>query len=436
MANPIFTVTEHLIDAQYIREYPRATTTQDAPLKLSVKKYTPTNNQNPTEGDITLIGMQGTGFPKEIYEPLWEDLLARCETDGFRIRAIWIADAVNQGASGIQNESYMGNDPSWYDNSRDVLHMINHFRAEMPRPIMGVGHSIGAVQQIFLSLIHPRLFTSLILIEPYIHDVENGGGGGWVGKAAKRKDVWPSRSVVAKGSQKALGNWDSRAISRWVEYGYRELPTMLHPLPEAANSDRPVTLATTKTQEISMYIRPNFKSHKQLGQPDEDGHEGDGPSPPHDPLLVPDMIGRLFNKQRFYRPEPLLAWRLLPHVRPSALYVSGAKSELSLSGHQARAAKMTGTGFGGSGGQEYSRVKHIVIQKSGHTLPMERVVETAGAIGPWIGEEVRKWREDEQRIADGWNELSTREKGSFSDEWWEMLDFTAPALPKEKASKL
>lgn len=31
--------------------------------------------------------------------------------------------------------------------SRDVLHMINHFRNDMPRPIMGVGHSLGGVQQ-------------------------------------------------------------------------------------------------------------------------------------------------------------------------------------------------------------------------------------------------------------------------------------------------
>jgi hypothetical protein len=35
---------------------------------------------------------------------------------------------------------------SWIDHSRDVLHMINHFRDEMPRPLMGFGHSLGAVQ--------------------------------------------------------------------------------------------------------------------------------------------------------------------------------------------------------------------------------------------------------------------------------------------------
>lgn len=38
------------------------------------------------------------------------------------------------------------NKASWYDHSRDLIHMINHFRDLMPQPIMGVGHSLGATQ--------------------------------------------------------------------------------------------------------------------------------------------------------------------------------------------------------------------------------------------------------------------------------------------------
>jgi hypothetical protein len=47
---------------------------------------------------------------KELYEPLWEDLLARCNKDGIRIGSIWIADAANLGASGVVNEELLGND--------------------------------------------------------------------------------------------------------------------------------------------------------------------------------------------------------------------------------------------------------------------------------------------------------------------------------------
>jgi alpha-beta hydrolase superfamily lysophospholipase len=32
---------------------------------------------------------------------------------------------------------------SWFDHPRDLLHLVNVKRAEMPRPIIGVGHSMG-----------------------------------------------------------------------------------------------------------------------------------------------------------------------------------------------------------------------------------------------------------------------------------------------------
>lgn len=32
---------------------------------------------------------------------------------------------------------------SWMDHSRDLFLMINHFRDQMPRPIVGLGHSFG-----------------------------------------------------------------------------------------------------------------------------------------------------------------------------------------------------------------------------------------------------------------------------------------------------
>lgn len=107
-------------------------------------------------------------FTKELYEPLWEEILARCKRDKIGVRAIWFADAANKGASGIYNEKYLGNDreftyamscgrnqpltvytretAGWMDHSRDMLLMINHFRKEMPQPIMGVGHSLGTTQ--------------------------------------------------------------------------------------------------------------------------------------------------------------------------------------------------------------------------------------------------------------------------------------------------
>ena len=47
---------------------------------------------------------------KELYEPLFEELLKGSQSNGFKIRGIWTADVAMQGQSGILNENTMGND--------------------------------------------------------------------------------------------------------------------------------------------------------------------------------------------------------------------------------------------------------------------------------------------------------------------------------------
>lgn len=133
--------------AQHIREYRQATAaSQEDVLFLCVKQYIPINNPNPEPGDVTIIGAHANAFPKELYEPLWDDLLEQSSKRGWRIRSIWIADVAHQGQSGITNETMLGNDPSWHDHARDLLHLINLKREEMPRPIVGIGHSMGGAQ--------------------------------------------------------------------------------------------------------------------------------------------------------------------------------------------------------------------------------------------------------------------------------------------------
>lgn len=58
---------------------------------------------------------------QEVYEPLFEDLVARSEQDGFQIKHIWIADMSVVGGSAIENQDNLGNDPSWWDLSRDLV---------------------------------------------------------------------------------------------------------------------------------------------------------------------------------------------------------------------------------------------------------------------------------------------------------------------------
>lgn len=111
MSSAFFRIEELTIDASHIRSFPRATsTTEEEVLQFAIKHYTPLSNPNPKPGDITIIASHANGFPKELYEPLWDELLKRCEQHNFGIRGIWIADVVHQGWSGVLNEDKLGND--------------------------------------------------------------------------------------------------------------------------------------------------------------------------------------------------------------------------------------------------------------------------------------------------------------------------------------
>lgn len=107
MSSSLFKVIEHIVPTQHIREYPRALRKPDGELKLVVNEYRPLDNLDAALGSVTIIAAPANGFPKECYEPLWDDLL---RTSTRKIRAIWIADCAHQGASGVLNEEELGDD--------------------------------------------------------------------------------------------------------------------------------------------------------------------------------------------------------------------------------------------------------------------------------------------------------------------------------------
>ncbi|WEW55734.1 hypothetical protein PRK78_001167 [Emydomyces testavorans] len=432
-----FRVVEHVTPCQHIREYPHATSiTQEETLYLSVKQYIPLDNPNPQPGDITIIGAHANGFPKELYEPLWEELLARSKKNGFQIRAIWIADVANQGNSSVMNEHALGNDPSWFDHSRDLLHLINLKRAEMPRPIVGIGHSMGAgqlsvnpipanirSQQVALSIMHPRLFTTLILMDPAIQDNKSFlNNEAFISPNSKiptttlastyRRDLWPSRSAAAQAlrNSKFYQSWDPRVLDRWITYGLRELPTAIHPLDPDSQTlpphQRPVTLTTTLHQEVFTFSRPNYANASPNAS-----------SAPINRLTHPDLPPDMPSGHAFYRPEPPHMSALLPHLRPSALYIFGDKSDMSRFTFRQQKLESTGVGSGGSGGVKEGRVEGHTLKNVGHLVPMEAAGESAELCATWLGKELERWRREEEILGRNWEGKSKLEKMTIDAEW-------------------
>jgi pimeloyl-ACP methyl ester carboxylesterase len=138
------------------------------------------------------------------------------------ISSIWIADTAQQGDSAILNEQELGNDPNLVDHSRDLLQTMNIFWNDMPRPIIGIGHSLGSAQMVFLSNMHPRLFSGVVLIDPLIVCVTFKSGAMIANAATFRKDFWQSAAEAEESVRKNpfFKKWDSRLVSQMVKYSF------------------------------------------------------------------------------------------------------------------------------------------------------------------------------------------------------------------------
>lgn len=419
-----FHVREHRILGQHIREYPGATAQgDDDALQIEIKQYIPIDNPTPEPGDVTIIATHANAHCKELYEPLWEELHARSSSAKFRIRSIWVADIAQQGASYIANESKLGNDPHWFDHSRDLLRMIDHFREQMPRPIVGVGHSAGGAQIIFLSHIHPRLFHSLVLIEPSLNiaSLRESRKVATVNfkYAFFRKDVWPSRSKAAAWISKNpfYKGWDPRVISQLFRYGLRQTPTLLHPNADADT----VTLRTPKHQEAFLSVRPRF-NELSMKKPASAGKRNT------DAGIDPNA-GSEFPFDRF---ETRQSFSFLETLRPSVLFIHGDQSFFTTPDVRAARVRTTGTGPSGNGGTKLGRVKEVVLP-GGHFVVMELVNKTATSIADYMGGELQRWKEEEQSFKEQWERRDPRQKQMLDERWIQALnDYESQRKEKSK----
>ena len=417
MSASLFRVQEHVIPTQYIREYPAATAKdQEDELQLCVKQYTPLRRVASTRQPITIIGAHANAFPKELYEPLWDDLLMMLEASGLVINNIFIADVAHQGQSGILNEDRLGNDPSWLDHSRDMLYMTNYFRKDIKRPVVGIGHSMGGCELVALSLMHPRLLSALVLIDPVIlrgRGITPPGQNLDVAQSSTfRRDLWPSREAATSTFKKSpfFQAWDPRVLDLWLEHGLRDLPTKLFPdgLREG-RQDNPVTLSTTKHQEVWTFLRPNF-----------DGEDQDG-LPIYNRTTHTDVDREAGGTYPFYRPEPMYVFSNLPHIRPPVLYIFGETSNLSPPEAQKPKLELTGAGLGGSGGAAEGRVKSVEFKGIGHLIPMQVPSRTAKVINDWLVPELKRWLREEEDFEKSRRQQVSQANLKVSKAWIEKI---------------
>ena len=266
---------------------------------------------------------------------------------------------------------------------------------------------------------HPRLFSSLVLIDPVIElgstiKTDRALGPGESNDVANastyRRDIWPSRDEATKAFAKSpfYQKWDERVLSMWIQYGLREIPTALYP--DIHHKDKsPVTLTTTKHQEVWTFLRPNFQGY------------GAGDSTSYDRLTHPDIDPSSLMVYPFYRPESAAVYQKLPSLRPPVLYIMGELSNISRPGHRRDKVERTGNGPGGSGGTASGKVHDIILPGIGHLVPMEAVNITAEHSSQWLGKCMVTWREDESYLKKEREGKDRRANLMVDDKWLEHI---------------
>lgn len=276
---------------------------------------------------------------------------------------------------------------------------------------------------------HPRLFTSLVLIDPVVQvqsSVPKEAGPNPAQLSTFRRDVWPSREAAAKSykSSKFYQSWDPRVLDRWIEFGLRDMPTPTHPVNPHNSGPTQVTLTTPKDQEVFTFLRPNYEGN---------GYDGN----PVNRKTHPDINPVLPNIFPFYRAEPTQAYFRLPELRPSVLYIFGGKSDVGRPEACADKMRNTGIGVGGSGGAAAGRVKSVTFDDIGHLIAMEAVDRTADQVSAWLDTEMQLWRTAEEEHVRTWKSRPRLERQTIDEKWKEMMGGPPQRPgPKKPAAKL
>lgn len=425
MSKEIFTVQEHIIPGSHIRELPNVLAveegTPEATLHLSVKHYTP-KNINPQAGDVTIIALHGMTYTKEVYEPVWDDLVANLP-EGLRIRGIWMVDVAQQGSSYVLNEHKLADGVSWDDHPRDVLHVINIFREHMVPPLMGIGHSMGGAQLLQLCKLHPRLFQSVAFIDPWFTSMIplSPPNALWT-RSMRRIITWKNVDEAQQYEQKlpVFKSWDKRCFDRYIETCLRETPTLLE------NQDSRVTPTTPAISSFNA-------SRRVLSGPVDVNFETASRA---DRLAYPDWEHYDQSKWPYAGSQGVGYTQHLPNLRPRALFLYAKKGSMIRPEPRKHIMEVTGTQAGGSGGARVGCVEDDIVEGT-HFFPFENPEGTAKRLAVWLQKEQNIWREEkailEKRFGHG---KSAKERQQFPPDFKKIAETWGGPDPSKVPSKL
>lgn len=266
-----------------------------------------------------------------------------------------------------------------------------------------------------VALMHPRLFASLIAIEPTINSNAEEMNFAGAYPIILKRDVWKTHAeAVATFRQMAFyKTWNPECLDLLLKHGLREVPGVGW------------TLKTSKHQEVLSYTRAAYPAKEEAAEsfkPTRDTH----------PELLPQENAQIQPSNLFYRPEPIFVFNQMQHLRPSTMFMYGGTSTLQSAAPHNRELKMkiTGTGAGGSGGAAEDAIGEVVYEEKGHFMVFEIPQQVGLDAAKWIAEELPKWKAREE--AQRWETTPVEDRGRVDETWkyWVREQYGKKSGPK------
>lgn len=246
--------------------------------------------------------LHANGYPPDCYKPFFELLRTEYHVFGMALRPLW---------EGTKPEELQ----SWHPLSDDLLSFLEDKRTE---PVIGVGHSIGAIVTLRAALRDPSRFKALVLIDPVL--------------------FLPWRLILWR-IIRSLGLGDT-----------------VHPLIAGAKKrrwtfdDLETVYRSYRKRNIFRYMSDeNLRSYLAgITQPKADGG--------YELIYSPDWEAQIYRTAW----QDFDIWRDLPNLKVPTLFIRGAETDTFLEG----AAKLVK--------QKQPKVRIEALTQSTHILPLER----------------------------------------------------------------
>lgn len=262
--------------------------------------------------------LHANGFPPDCYKPLFELLRTEYHVFGMLLRALW-------------GNARMEEVQDWVPFSSDLLQFLgnnNAWSQGQIEPVIGIGHSVGAVTTLRAALRDPGKFRALVLLDPVLYIPQR------LVQWRIRRAQDPSAHPLIQGALRRRREFNNLEI---VFDAYRERDNFRYMTDE----------------NLRIYI---------------EGITKPSPTGSYELVFPPEWEAHIY----FTSMQDFDIWNSLMHLKVPTLFIRGAETDTFLE----EAATLVK--------QKQPTVKVEALEKSTHLLPLERPSEVFNIIQSFL----------------------------------------------------